>query len=146
MVPADAAAWARMRSALWPEEQPGEHATEIAAYFAGEFLRGPWCALLAEGSAGEAIGFAEVSIRSYAEGCVTPRVAYLEGWFVEAAHRRSGVGAALLRAAEEWGRAQGCTEFASDADPENAISIDAHLALGFEDAGMVRCFRKSLGD
>ena len=52
----------------------------------------------------------------------------------------------LLRAAEEWGRAQGCTEFASDADPENAISIDAHLALGFEDAGMVRCFRKSLGD
>ena len=55
-------------------------------------------------------------------------------------------GAALLRAAEEWGRAQGCTEFASDADPENAISIDAHLALGFEDAGLVRCFRKSLGD
>ena len=70
----------------------------------------------------------------------------LEGWFVDAAHRRSGVGAALVRAAEAWGRAQGCTEFASDADPANAVSIDAHLALGFEDTGLVRCFRKSLTD
>lgn len=143
---ADAPIWERMRRALWREEQPGEHAAEIAAYFAGEFPRGPWCALLAEGRAGEVIGFAEVSIRSYAEGCSSPRVAYFEGWFVEAAHRRSGVGAALVRAAEAWGRAQGCTEFASDADPANAVSIDAHLALGFEDAGLVRCFRKSLGD
>ena len=142
----DAVAWETMRRALWPEDEAGEHAVEIAAYFAGEFPRGPWVALIAEDDAGDAVGFAEVSIRSYAEGCTSPRVAYLEGWFVDAAHRRSGVGAALVRAAEEWGRAQGCTEFASDADPENAVSIDAHLALGFEDAGLVRCFRKSLGD
>lgn len=133
-----------MRRALWPEDQPEEHADEIAAYFAGEFPRGPWQALVAEAEDGSLIGFAEVSIRAYAEGCTTAHIAYLEGWWVDEAHRRSGVGTALLQAAEEWGREQGCTEFASDADPQNAVSINAHLALGFKDAGLVRCFRKSL--
>lgn len=146
VVAGDSAAWERMRCALWPEEEAGEHAAEIAAYFAGELPRRPWVALIAESGSGEAVGFAEVSIRLYAEGCTTARVAYLEGWFVEAEHRRSGIGAELVYAAEEWGRAQGCTEFGSDADPDNRVSIEAHLALGFEDAGLVRCFRKSLGD
>jgi aminoglycoside 6'-N-acetyltransferase I len=90
------------------------------------------------------VGFAEVSIRSYAEGCRSTRVAYLEAWYVDTDFRRTGVGATLLRATEEWGRQSGCIEFASDADPENQASIQAHRALAFEDAGLVQCFRKDL--
>jgi L-amino acid N-acyltransferase YncA len=51
---------------------------------------------------------------------------------------------AVLVAAERWAREQGCTEFASDAKPDNELSTRAHHALGFEDAGLIRCFRKSL--
>jgi uncharacterized protein (TIGR02246 family) len=47
--------------------------------------------LLAEDAAG-ILGFAEVSIRPYAEGCSTDRVGYLEGWFVRPEARRRGVG------------------------------------------------------
>jgi aminoglycoside 6'-N-acetyltransferase I len=47
-------------------------------------------------------------------------------------------------AAEAWGREQGCREFASDTQLENTGSVAAHLALGFDDAGALRCFRKSL--
>ena len=47
-------------------------------------------------------------------------------------------------AAEAWGRGHRCTEFASDADPENEVSRRAHGAVGFEDVGLVRCFRKDL--
>jgi hypothetical protein len=36
------------------------------------------------------------------------------------------------------------TEFASDALADNEESARAHLALGFSDAGRVRCFRKDL--
>jgi len=140
----DADAWLRMRCELWPEEREGEHAEEAQAYFAGDFPRGPWQVHLAEDSDGQPLGFAEVSIRPYAEGCSTARVAYLEGWFVEAEARGRGVGRALVEAARAWGRDQGCSELASDAEPENGVSIAAHLRLGFEDAGLVRCFRMDL--
>ena len=91
-----------------------------------------------------AIGLAELSIRAYAEGCRTDRVAYLEGWYVAPHVRRQGVGKALVTAAEQWGRAQGCAEFASDAMVDNDTSAAAHRAAGFTDVGLIRCFRKDL--
>ena len=100
--------------------------------------------LLAEDGAGCPVGFAELSIRAYAEGCRSDRVAYLEGWFVVPKARRHGVGRALIAAAEAWGRSQGCREFASDAQPDNEVGAAAHRALGFREVGLVRCFRKDL--
>jgi aminoglycoside 6'-N-acetyltransferase I len=91
------------------------------------------------------LGFVELSTRPYGEGCRTSRVAYLEGWFVVPEARRQGVGRALLEATEEWGRAQGCNELASDAHPDNDLSSAAHRSLGFADMGLVRCFRKEIG-
>ena len=93
---------------------------------------------------GTLAGFVELSLRAYAEGCETSPVAYLEGWYVSPDARGTGVGRALLNAAEMWGRAQGCTEFASDAEADNASSADAHRACGFEEVSLVRCFRKRL--
>jgi aminoglycoside 6'-N-acetyltransferase I len=63
---------------------------------------------------------------------------------VEEAHRRQGVGAALVAAVERWGREQGCTELGSDTGIDNLASAAAHQALGFTEVGQVRCFRKPL--
>jgi aminoglycoside 6'-N-acetyltransferase I len=139
--PLDAGAWLRLRRALWPEGSEAEHGREIAQFFAGQ-LQNPLQALLAVDRDGAVVGFAELSIRQYAEDCVTDRVAYLEGWYVVPEARQQGVGRALVRAAEAWGRAQGCTEFASDALLENEISAAAHRALGFTETVQIRCFRK----
>jgi aminoglycoside 6'-N-acetyltransferase I len=140
--PVDAADWERMRQRLWPSD-PGEHAGEIAAFFAG--ARGnPAEVLLAFDDNGAAIGFAEASIRPYAEECYSGRIAFLEGWFVEEGHRRRGVGAALVAAVEQWGRDQGCTELASDTGLDNIPSAAAHRAVGFTEVGQIRCFRKPL--
>ncbi|MCR9247758.1 MAG: GNAT family N-acetyltransferase [bacterium] len=140
----DAEAWLRMRELLWPDGSAAEHAGEIRQFFAGTFPRRPWAVLLAFDEACEPLGFVELSVRPYAEGCESHRVGYLEGWFVAERARGSGVGAALLNAGEDWARAQGCREFASDVDPSNAVSLAAHRALGFADAGVVQCFRKDL--
>ena len=140
---ADSAIWAQMRHALWPDGSVESHAAEVAAFFEGK-LRMPLAVLIASDDAGVAVGFAELSIRGYAEECRTDRVAYLEGWYVEPAHRRRGVGAALVLAAEAWGRAQGCTEFGSDAVLDNELSAVAHRALGFTETVQLRCFRKDL--
>lgn len=142
VAPADAAAWRRMRLALWPEEAASV-APEVDQFFAGG-LKEPLAVLMAFDSADVPLGMAELSIRNYAENCVTDRVAYLEGWYVEPNARRQGVGRALVEAAEAWGRAQGCTEFASDALVDNDISAAAHAALGFTETVRIRCFRKDL--
>lgn len=137
----DRKGWLRMRQRLWPDEN-NEHAREIAKWFAGEQPE-PLQVLVAERN-GELVGFAELSIRPYAEKCHTQNVGYLEGWYVEDETRKQGVGRALIAAAEAWAREQGCREIASDAEPENQQSIRAHQACGFEDLGTVRCFRKNL--
>jgi aminoglycoside 6'-N-acetyltransferase I len=62
-------------------------------------------------------------------------------WRSEPEH--TGEFAAFL-AGQRWGREQGCGEFASDAQPDNATSLLAHRAVGFEDAGVVQCFCKGL--
>ncbi len=137
----DRAAWLRLRSALWPDDEAA-HEREIDRFFAGS-LREPDAVLVAE-QGGRLVGMAEVSIRAYAEGCATDQVGYLEGWYVEPAVRKRGVGRALLRAGEGWARSQGCTEFASDAELDNEASARAHFACGFEETGRIRYFKKSL--
>jgi aminoglycoside 6'-N-acetyltransferase I len=141
--PNDAASWLRLRAALWPDGTESEHAQEIEQFFAGEASE-PAAVLLAVGSSGEPIGLAELSIRPCAEGCRSSPVAYLEGWFVAPEARRRGVGRALVSAAEAWARSQGCSELASDTQPDNPASAAAHRALGFSEAGLVLCFRRDL--
>jgi len=138
----DCASWERMRQALWPS-QPEKHAREIARYFDGE-AREPLEVLLAFDERGEAVGLIELSIRAHAEGCITDRVAFVEGWYVEGSARRKGVGAALIRAAETWARSHGCVELGSDAEVDDLASAAAHCAVGFTESGVIRCFKKTL--
>ena len=139
---ADAGIWQQMRTALWPDTT-GSHALDIAKYFTASRTN-PAEVLLACTGAGVPVGFVELSIRPYAEGCASDSVAFVEGWFVVPEQRGRGVGAALMHAAAEWGRARQCTELASDTQSFNEDSIAAHKALGFEEVERLVCFRKSL--
>jgi len=144
----DKAAWLEMRRALWPEAEGDDHSIEVTRFLNGD-LKNPLAVLVAARTDENEkntrlVGFAELNIRPYAEGCSTDRVGFLEGWFVVPDARRHGVGRALLAAAEEWARAQGCSEFASDTLVDNEVSAAAHQALGFEEVEIIRCFRKDL--
>jgi len=138
---ADADAWLEMRCALWPDD-PNGHRDAIGRFFAGD-RREPAEVLVAfDGDV--AIGFVELSIRNIVDGCRSGNVGYLEGWYVVPEARRRGVGRALIVAAESWARQQGCTEFGSDASPDNGVSMTAHRALGFEETSRACNFRKDL--
>lgn len=142
---ADRRSLAELRHALWPEGSLAEHEGELEQIFDGTWSRNyPYAVFVAE-SAGELAGFAEVSVRSRADGCDPTRpVGYLEGWYVSEAHRRRGIAAALLQAAEDWARAQGCVEMASDTWIDNEISQRTHEALGFEVVDRCVNYRKRL--
>lgn len=131
-----------MRHELWPEGTLTQHRHDVERYFAGD-RREPAEVFLAYDN-GTAVGFAELSIRNIVDGCVSDRVAYLEGWYVVPGVRCKGIGRALIRAAERWAVDQGCTEFGSDSEIENAVSYAAHLCAGFEETGIVRTYKKTL--
>ncbi len=134
---------ARMRFELWPEDTADVHRRELERFFERGWAL-PSQVFVAEAAGAALVGFAEVSVRAHAEGCSSEHVGYLEGWYVIESERRTGAGRALALACESWARAQGCSEMGSDALPENDVSAAAHEALGFEDAGLVRCFYKKL--
>ena len=139
----DHAEWLRMRLALWSYSNAQEHTSDM-----GVWLSQPDTTVLVVprpgDPAGGLAGFAEVGTRSVADSCETSPVAYLEGWYVDPDMRRRGVGAALVRAAEDWARAKGLREIASDAELANEISQRAHGALGFAEVGRAVLYRKVL--
>jgi GNAT superfamily N-acetyltransferase len=105
----------------------------------------PLINLVAETADGTLTGFAEIDLRSHADGCDPARpVGYLEGWFVAEAYRRSGIGRRLLAAAEDWARSHGCIELASDTWIDNELSQSCHEALGFEVVDRCVHYRKGM--
>jgi aminoglycoside 6'-N-acetyltransferase I len=134
-----------LRAALWPESSAEEHAQELVSILDGKGLGPmPLIELVAEESSGALVGFAEVGLRSHADGCDPSHAAgYLEGWYVAESHRERGIGRKLLAAAEDWARGQGCVEMASDALVENEVSQRAHKALGYEVVDRCVRYRKA---
>jgi aminoglycoside 6'-N-acetyltransferase I len=129
---------AKMRTSLWPDALIEEHLDEPGGTL-------PTAVFVAHDDASELIGFLEVGLRSHADGCDTARpVGFVEGWFVQEGFRTRGVGRALMRAAEEWARAQGCVEMASDTLIDNPDGQLAHQALGFEIVDRCVHYRKNL--
>ncbi|HEY0159884.1 MAG TPA: GNAT family N-acetyltransferase [Thermoanaerobaculia bacterium] len=128
--PSDRTQLAALRHALWPDCPLDEEPVDPA--------------FVAVGEDGALVGFVEVRLRSHAEDCESSPVGYLEGWYVVEQLRRSGIGAQLVRAAEDWARAQGCTEMASDTWLDNTVSHRAHEALGYEEVERLVHYRKAL--
>ena len=139
--PEEYEAWLELRVRLWPD-----HTLEELKQDQLRILRdlSRNTVIVAELPDGQLVGFLEASIREWAEGCSTEPVGYIEGWFVDASHRSSGIGRLLVEAAEAWARAKGCSEMGSDAELWNEESHKAHLALGFTEATRLVCFSKSL--
>ena len=114
----DLAAWVAMRSALWPDADSDELRAEAMAWDTDDGI-----ALIAVDGDGRAIGLAEASLRrDYVNGTESSPVGFLEAWYVDPGHRGLRVGRALIAAVEDWTRAQGCSELASDALLDNTAS------------------------
>lgn len=150
LAPLDRDRWLQLRSELWPRHPLETLTREVDAFLTGDGLWKlgresiPFLVLVAEREAEGIVGFLEASLRPFADGCRTAPVGYLEGWYVAPAHRRRGIGSALVRAAEGWARSSGCREMASDARVDNVTSELCHRALGYEVVHRTIHFRRDL--
>lgn len=134
--------WFRLRKLLWDESSDDEHRTEMLDIYEHSETQ---LVLAAETDDGKLVGFLEASIRPFVEDCHTDHVGYLEGWFVEKEFRRHSIGRKLVQSAEQWARTKGCTEMASDSEPGNNTSLQAHLKLGYDISSRLIHLRKDLG-
>lgn len=91
------------------------------------------------------IGFAQCQLRyDYVEGTETSPVGYLEGIFIQQEFRHKGLATELLQECQRWAKEKECSEFASDCEIDNIDSLKFHLAMGFEEANRIICFRKEI--
>lgn len=91
------------------------------------------------------VGFSQCQLRyDYVEGTHSSPVGYLEGIFIVPEHQHKGYAKELLCECELWAKEKGCSEFASDCELENKNSYSFHIAMGFEEANRVICFKKEL--
>ena len=138
----DSAEWVRMRRSLWPQ-CPEDHESEVRQYFEGR--AGDLTAVFVlERENGRLGGFIEINERNYAEGCSSFPVPYIEGYYVDPDLRGGGFGRQLVATAEDWARARGFDEIASDCQLDNALSMEVHRALGFKEVERIVCFIKKL--
>jgi aminoglycoside 6'-N-acetyltransferase I len=137
---------AKMRALLWPEASIEEHGRELESVLRFRMYGTlPLAILVSHDQDGALTGFIEVGLRSHADGCNAAHpVGFIEGWFVQEAFRKQGIGRALMRSAEAWARNQGCREIASDTWIDDEISLRSHQALGFEVVDRCNHFRKPL--
>jgi aminoglycoside 6'-N-acetyltransferase I len=135
----------RLFFALWPDGLLAEHQEEARAILAGSPPSTMPLVVLVAVADRTVVGFIEVGLRSHADGCDTRQpVGFVEGWYVEPEHRAVGIGRALMEAAEDWARSQGCHELASDTWIDHESSQRAHEALGFEVVDRCVNFKKTL--
>ena len=99
---------------------------------------------MAVADSNEIVGFLELNIRSVVDGASGANVPYVEGWFVDEHHRKTGIGKLLFETAERWALNEGYSQIGSDADIDNMVSIAAHKKLGFEEIERKVCFLKAL--
>ena len=132
--------WLRMRHGLWSDAPLEYLALDLDDLLADDDT----AVFIAFNENNQPVGFIEVSLRSFAEGCETSPVGYIEAWFVGELVRLQKLGRELVQIAEQWARGKGCSEMASDTWLENEASIAAHLRMGYHEADRLVHFVKRL--
>lgn len=131
---------AQLALQLWPDNDLEEFIQNMEVT-----IKHPNSAIFLAFSEEEAIGFAQCQLRhDYVEGTDSSPVGYLEGLYVVEHYRERGIAKGLVQACEQWAKAKGCTEFASDCELSNTASLHVHLKLGFTEANRIICFTKKL--
>ena len=136
----DSRVLAEMAVQMWDSHTVDELEAEFA-----ETLNDKQSAFFIKYINGLPVGFAQCGLRTdYVEGTESSPVGYLEGIFVKEEYRKNGYAKELLFSCEIWAKEIGCREFASDCEADNMDSFKFHMAMGFDEANRIICFKKNL--
>lgn len=132
--------WLRLREAVYTGLDRDFHQQEMEIYFNDEDKT----CLLACNATDSVCGMVEMSLRNVVDGCLSSPVGYVEGIFVDPAHRGSGIARLLMQHAEGWCRSRGCREIATDAELDHEEAQRFHQHMGFQETYRIVEYRKEL--
>jgi aminoglycoside 6'-N-acetyltransferase I len=142
--PADVEAWSAMRALLWTDADAEELTRECHDFVRGVEVPSIGTVFVAKDERAAPVGFLELAVRAFSDGCESMPVPHIEAWYVRPEGRRKGFGRALMAAAEDWARARGFTEIASDTEVDNEVSLRAHERCGYAEVERLIKLRKPL--
>nr|BAL56602.1 GCN5-related N-acetyltransferase [uncultured prokaryote] len=96
---------------------------------------------VAEEADGQVVGWIHVH---FCLQVIADREAEIGGLVVDQAHRSRGIGARLVREAEEWARARGCAGLTVRANVVRERAHAFYRRLGFREVKVQRVFYRSL--
>lgn len=134
------AEWLALRRALYPRLDEATHHREMEAMLGS----GDRAGFLVCDETGRAVGLLELSVRAAVDGCLTSPVGYIEGIYLVPAWRGRGIGAELVRFAEDWARQRGCAEIAADTELSNLAAQRFCERQGFVETYRIVEYRKPL--
>ena len=130
--------WVNMRHALW-----GGDPDQLESEAQGILSSSTDNCLLATTESGQYIGFIEVSLRH----TQNHSYGYIEGWYVAPAHRRHGIGSALIDQAEQWLLHNSIENIFSDTDKSSyPVSLPAHAHSGYIPIRKFTLLKKKMSD
>lgn len=133
--------WVRLRQQLWPQHSAEQHLNDGLDILASA----KHISFVLLNDQQYMIAFVDAAIRDdYVNGCQSSPVAYIEGIYVEPQWRLKKCAKKLIRAIEQWGKANDCREIASDAALENISSQKMHQKMGFKITEKVVFFQKNI--
>ena len=115
-------------------------AEELARRFAAVTANPDHSLVIAE-LAGRVVGLLHVFVRPAIE---SPREAVVQAIVVDLAHRRSGIGMALMAQAERWGREHECRMVMLSSNVARAPAHAFYAGLGYRIAATSYVLRKEL--
>lgn len=132
--------WKPLRQALYSDLDPQFHDREMDWLLTSEQA----ACFLAWSDEERAIGLLELTLRNFVDGCIGGPIGYIDGIYLDPAHRGRGYGHQLMAFAVDWFEARGCTDMATDAEVTNTRARAFYRRVGFAERWHVVGFTKSL--
>ena len=133
----DLAQWKAMRKELYPTLDEMFDEKEMERIFNHK----EWACQLITDYNETILGFVEISLRNFVDGCLSSPVAYIEGLFLKPQYRQQGLGKEVIKQIMAWCIQHGYSELATDTELENLNAQAFYKSVGFQETYRVVEFR-----
>ncbi len=133
--------WKKYRETLYHGVEDSFHESEMDSILNSKIQ---FTYLVFEDTKDFPVGMLELSLRNLVDGCLSSPVAYIEGIYLDESCRGKGLGKEMIEFSKDWGKENGCSELACDAEFEDLSAQNFHQKMGFQETYRIVQFKMDI--